>query len=34
MENECSSDLKEAMKKYTMDFALFPPHVHKKNATE
>ena len=32
MDNECSSDLKEAMKKYGIDFQLAPPHMHRKNA--
>ena len=34
MDNECSSDLKEAMKKYGIDFQLAPPHMHRKNAAE
>ena len=33
-ENECSSDLKEAMKKYTIYFQLDPPHMHRRNAEE
>ena len=34
MENECSSDLKEAMKKYGVDLQLAPPHMHRRNAAE
>ena len=34
MENECSSDLKEAMRKYTIDFQLDPPHMHRKISAE
>ena len=34
MDNGCSSDLKEAMKKYKIDFQLAPPHMHKRNAAE
>ena len=34
MDNECSSDLKEAMKKYEIYFQLAPPHVHRQNAAE
>ena len=34
MNNECSSDLKEAMKKYEIDFQLAPPHRHRINAAE
>ena len=34
MDNECSSDLKEAMKKYTIDSQLAPPHMHRRNAAE
>ena len=34
MDNECSSDLKEAMKKYETDFQLAPPHTHKQNTKE
>ena len=33
-DNECSSDLKEAMKKYEIDFQLAPPQMHRKNAAE
>ena len=32
--NKCSSDLKETIKKYTIDFQLSPPHMHWKNASE
>ena len=34
MYNKCSSDLKEAMKKYTIDFQLAPPHMHRQNSAE
>ena len=34
MENKCSSDLREAMKKYTIGFQLAPLYMHKRNATE
>ena len=34
MNDECSSDLKEAMKKYKIDFQLDSPHVHRQNAVE
>ena len=34
MDNECSGDLNEAMKKYTIDFQLAPPHMHRLNAAE
>ena len=34
MDNECSNDLKEAMKKYNIYFQLAPPHVHRLNAAE
>ena len=34
MYNEFSSDLKEAMKKYTIDFQLAPLYMHRRNATE
>ena len=30
VDNECSGGLKEAKKKYTMDFQLAPPHIHRK----
>ena len=30
MDNKCSSDLKEAMKKYEIDFQLAPPYMHRK----
>ena len=33
-ENECSSDLKEAMKKDKIDYQLAPPHMHRLNAAE
>ena len=31
MDNECSSDIKEDIEKYTIDFQLFPPHMHRQN---
>ena len=34
MDNECYSDLKEAIKKYAIDFQLAPPHMHRQNAAE
>ena len=34
MNNKCSSDLKEDMKKYEIDFQLDPPHIHRQNAAE
>ena len=34
MYNECSSDLKEAMKKYEIEFQLDPPQIHRINAEE
>ena len=34
IENECYSDLKEAMNKYTIDFQLDPPHMHSQNSAE
>ena len=34
IENKCSSDLKEAMKKYEIDFQLDPSQMHKQNAAE
>ena len=34
MDNECSSDLKKAMKKYEIDFQLALPHMHRQNAVE
>ena len=34
MENECSRDLKETIKKYEIDFQLAPPHMHRRNAAE
>ena len=34
MDNECSSDLKEDMKKYTIDFQLSPPRMYQQNAAE
>ena len=34
MNNDCSSDLGEAMKKYTIDFQLAPPYMHRQNVAE
>ena len=34
MDNECSSDLKEAMENYVIDFQLAPPHMHRQNAAK
>ena len=34
MEDDCSSDFKEATKKYKIDFQLAPPHMHRKNVAE
>ena len=34
MDTECSSDLKEATKKYETDFQLAPPHMHRQNVAE
>ena len=34
MDNECPSDLKEAMKQYRIDFQLDPPQMHRRNAAE
>ena len=34
MDNECSSDLKETMKKYDIYFQLAPTHMHRRNAAE
>ena len=34
MDNECSGELKEAMKKYGVDLQLAPPHMHRRNAAE
>ena len=34
MDNKFSSDLKEAMKKYEIDFQLAPPHMHRQNTAE
>ena len=34
MDNECSIDLKEAMKKYAIDFQLAPPHMCRQNEVE
>ena len=34
MDNECSSDLKQFMETYAIDFQLSPPHTHRRNAAE
>ena len=34
MDNKCSSDLREAMTNYEIDFQLAPPHMNRKNAAE
>ena len=34
MDNGCYSDLKEYMKKYTIDFQLTPPHMQRRNEAE
>ena len=34
MDNECYSNLKEAMKKYEIDFQLDPPDMHRQNSAE
>lgn len=34
MDNECSSELQQALKEETCDFQLVPPHVHRRNAAE
>ena len=34
MDNECYSNLKEAMKKYDLDLQLDPRHMHRWNASE
>ena len=34
VDNNCSSDLKEATKKHKIDFQLDPPHMHRGNASE
>ena len=34
MENKCSRNLKEAMKKYEIDFQQAPPHMHRRNTAE
>ena len=34
LDNECSDKLKRAFKKYNVAFQCFPPHVHRRNATE
>ena len=32
MDNDCSSELKEAMKKYNIDFQIAPPNMHRQNS--
>ena len=34
LDNECSTELKAAMSKYTINFQRVPPHVHRRNAAE
>ena len=34
MDNECSSYLKEDIKKYDTDFQLAPPQMHRRNTAE
>ena len=34
LDNECSRDLKLALKKNDIDFELTPPHMHRRNAAE
>ena len=34
VDNECSRELKDAMRQYTIDFQLAPLHMHRKNAAE
>ena len=34
IDNKCSSDSKEAMKKYEIYFQLAPPHMYRRNAAE
>ena len=34
IENECSSEFKEYIKKYNIDFHIAPPNMHRQNATE
>ena len=34
LDNECSNDLKQAIRKQNMTFQLVPPHNHRKNAAE
>ena len=34
MDNDCSSNLKEAIKQHTIEFQLAPPHMHRQNASE
>ena len=34
LDNECSQDLKNAFKKYNVDFQRVPPHSHRCNAAE
>ena len=34
LDNECSSDLKQAIRKQNMTFQLVPPHNHRQNAAE
>ena len=34
MDNDCSIDLKEDMKKYTMQFKMDPPYMHRRSTAE
>ena len=34
MDNECSSDMKNALKKYSLNYQLVPPDMHRRNAAE
>jgi len=34
MDNEASHDLKQACKKYELNYQLVPPHMHRRNAAE
>ena len=34
MDNECSSEMKNALKKYNLEYQLVPPEIHHRNAAE
>ena len=34
MDNECSSEIKNTLKKYGLQYQLVPPYVHRRNAAE